>query len=121
MVKIKIHSIVDVITNSSSELFICDTNKSLEMIKELLQDMLNLYNKGNNINYKFEDVFCEPKIFTKNDVIYPFDDDYKYIWGYEIEDNIGKIVIESMSDNSIPFELMELIEGIFEAKRYHLG
>ena len=30
------HSILDVITNSSTELFVCDTNKTVEMIKEML-------------------------------------------------------------------------------------
>jgi hypothetical protein len=30
------HSILDVITNSSTELFICDTNKTIEVVKEIL-------------------------------------------------------------------------------------
>lgn len=33
---INLHSILDVITNSSTELFVCDTNKTVEMIKEIL-------------------------------------------------------------------------------------
>lgn len=130
MVKIKIHSIIDVITNSSSELFICDTDKSLEIIKELLQDMLDLYNKGNDTNYKFDEVFSEPYLYTKEDVDKEKQDLEEwnkkgYGWngyGYEgKEENIGKIVIESKDDNSIPFDLMELIEGMFDARRYHLG
>lgn len=57
MLIIDLHSFVDLITNSSSELFVCDTDKSLDAIKELLQDMLNLSNKCNGTKIKFEDAF----------------------------------------------------------------
>ena len=39
--KINFHSFVDVITNSSTELFVIDTDKSLELIKEFLQDIFD--------------------------------------------------------------------------------
>ena len=42
---IKTHSFVDLITNSSSELFICDTKKTVDMVKELLQTLLDTHNK----------------------------------------------------------------------------
>lgn len=38
---INTHSIVDVITNSSSEMFVCDTDKSLEFIRITIQQLLN--------------------------------------------------------------------------------
>ena len=39
---ITIHSEIDLITNSSTELFICNTNKSLEIVKEILESNKNL-------------------------------------------------------------------------------
>jgi len=44
-------------------------------------------------------------------------------WGYEKKENIGKIMIESESDNSIPHEMFEWIELAFgwNTQRYHLG
>ena len=41
MIIISIHSMVDVITNSSTELFILDTEKSVEVVKDILKDELD--------------------------------------------------------------------------------
>ena len=40
---IPIHSFVDVITNSSTELFIIDKEKGLEMVKEIVEEGLKKY------------------------------------------------------------------------------
>jgi hypothetical protein len=37
------HSFIDVITNSSTELFVCDTDKSIETVKEILAADPNVY------------------------------------------------------------------------------
>ena len=42
---INTHSFVDLITNSSSELFVCNTNKSIESIKEILKSLLETHTK----------------------------------------------------------------------------
>lgn len=117
---VNVHSIVDVITNSSTELFVCDTKKSLDQVKEILEKMLDLYNSTleDEHPYSFEDVFCEPYIYTKEIYERKKDDDY---WGYDNEETIGKIIIMSSSDNSIPFSLFDLIEDVFNANRKHLG
>ena len=52
------HSIIDVITNSSSELFIFKTDRSLRIIKEMLNDLLETYRKSSdyaNRNLDFKD------------------------------------------------------------------
>lgn len=66
---VKPHSTIDLITNSSSEIFILNKYKSLEFIKEILQDMLNSENELNKkLDYdtenlkEFSDVFREPII-----------------------------------------------------------
>jgi hypothetical protein len=40
---INIHSFVDVITNSSTELFVCDTDKALETVKSMVSEMESKY------------------------------------------------------------------------------
>ncbi len=62
---IDIHSFIDVITNSSSELFICDTKKSVESVKEALESFLIAYNTGNEMDYSFEAVFGKIDIITE--------------------------------------------------------
>lgn len=47
-----IHSISDVITNSSSELFLLDTNTSLDKVKEVISTILD------------KDSYCDPYIFN---------------------------------------------------------
>jgi len=73
----KPHSIIDVITNSSSELFVCNTNKSIEFIKAALQEMLDECEKerkkGNPeyydaVNLEFDEVFGEIQILTEETV-----------------------------------------------------
>jgi len=43
LIVINLHSFIDVITNSSTELFVCDTDKTVEMVKEILIADPNVY------------------------------------------------------------------------------
>jgi hypothetical protein len=51
--KLKIHSVIDLITNSSTEIF-TRSNNSLEACKEMLNEILALL----NIEKKCDDIFC---------------------------------------------------------------
>ena len=146
---IALHSSVDVITNSSSEIFICSTNNSLEDVKEILQSLLDIHHKadpyyGNN----FDDVFGEIYVLDESNVdsyidlmveweCWPRDISYhdkqyqkklaearrlyrKEHYGDPTE-LYGKIVINSNGDNSIPWGIQQSIEELFHAKRTHLG
>ena len=118
---IQTHSFVDVITNSSTELFVCDTDKSIETVKQMLQQLINqtLIENG-QITIPcpiYGEIFDEPFIYTKE----MYDDRSDYAWGYEKESNIGKIMIMGSDDNSIPYELFNVIESTFDATSWHLG
>ncbi len=113
---------VDLITNSSSELFVCDTEKSLDMVKEVLVKLCGLYNEKQNLKLPehryalnmdklFTDVFNEPYIQEGD----------RDIEGYGVFIPKNTIIIESASDNSIPYDLFDDIESIFHAQRHHLG
>lgn len=202
-------SFVDVITNSSSELFICNTEKSISMIKSILKSILDKHNKMKGENHSYEDCFGEISIVdgknptgeyfiddmpdTKEDALverrikileYMFEEMMmskdrmswnKLNWseqerlttewvdiqmaGYQREETlssvmdsksempdwwhtgdyrpttgrrfyeplkwkgqyIGRIIIPSSTDNSIPYEIFDEIESIFNAERHHLG
>lgn len=176
----KPHSIVDIITNSSSELFICNTDKSKEVIEEYLREMIkfnNLENKyqttyehsfgdimvvdESNVDeiideyvigwgfhsYKWNDVDNPPDLYELHsehapykfpydqnreynekirDTIHKKEEKTKANWlaknGEKVKKQlIGNILIFSQSDNSIPFELFEIIENRLNAERIHLG
>ena len=111
---IPVHSMVDVITNSSTELFVLDTNKSLKTIKEILQEAIDLHNSSMGTNLKFEDVFDDPYIGEAP------------LGGWEdfyTSKIIGGVVLKGASDNSIPFWMFDFIENIFgwRTERFHLG
>ncbi len=40
---VKLHSLVDVITNSSTELFIIDKNKGLDFVRQIVEETYNKY------------------------------------------------------------------------------
>ena len=58
---VRVHSVVDIITNSSSELFVGKSTKDVETVKELLQKMLDVSNEASGISYSFSDCFQEPR------------------------------------------------------------
>ena len=154
--KLKIHSIIDIITNSSTELFVIDDDKSIEAVIEILNILCdkwnelaaigcygecNVLNKRKTLSNKtdkkppqiksFDDMFNKPYIYTKSqyeeqqrkDIIYKqeFNSSYSSLWDYESKENIGKIIISSAYDNSIPYQMFEWIEEIFNTTRHHLG
>jgi hypothetical protein len=67
MIVINTHSCIDVITNSSSELFICSTDKSLEVIKDIIITFVIAYDKAYEYGKTFEDMFEEPYILEELD------------------------------------------------------
>jgi len=129
IIVIKIHSFVDVITNSSTELFVADTKKSLKQVKEILKELVNHYNSG--VEKGFYDYGSKTSIddflvyiYTKEKYDKHIIEDTEYGndgWDYEKKENIGKIIIEGTDDNIIPYELFDIIEKVFNASREHLG
>jgi len=115
---VTIHSFVDIITNSSTELFVLDTDKSVEFVKEILQEAINLHNKADNTNLKFKDIFEEPYIGSGKGELYG----HGYSDCYSSKINEG-IIITGAEDNSIPYWMFEFIESIFgySTERFHLG
>lgn len=102
------------VSNSSSSSFICRTDKTEEEIILFLTKLLDLYNEATGTTLKYEDCFQQPRMGSKNDEKYLKD------WEENIE-AVGQVIIESAGDNSIPYELFDLINLAFNAERIHLG
>lgn len=168
------HSLIDVITNSSTELFIASTDKSVDAIKEFLAGLSYYAGCGEDCGVGRIYVLTEDNIqeFIKYNHYYldmctdidsdEFCDDYfrergwnrsgwrsedeneketysKHIReaysAYEIyEENflndhmeeykknlIGKTIIEGYDDNSIPYEIWNILQSQLNAYHIHLG
>lgn len=118
---IKIQSISDLITNSSSEVFICSTESNPEITKYEIQEFINtlMYVLG----------YDNDEFYTGANVIVAEGDGIIGGWDYTYKK--GDILIESKDDNSIPWNIMNILEDLeyipkFENKitnveRHHLG
>ena len=111
-----IQSISDIITNSSSEVFIIDSNKH-QLISQFLKEICELFGYDVNEIMEFESVTKDGKIE-----------------GWDIKYKKGNLLIHSSGENSIPSIIMTLIEelewdysekvkamNIKEVRRKHLG
>jgi hypothetical protein len=120
-IAINLHSFVDVITNSSSELFVCNTDKAVETVESILREKLIQFNTLHDRNYVYEDCFDPVYIYTQEMHTEGGSGPYGHGWDYENQNNVGKLIIQSACDNTIPYDMFDLIEGLFDANRHHLG
>ena len=116
-VVINVHSMVDLITNSSTELFVLDTEKSLEVVKEILQCAIDLHNKTQGVLYGFRDIFEEPYIGSGKEAL---GEGWTDFYNSKIEKGI---IVCGAGDNAIPYWMFNFIEEVFgyQTERFHLG
>ena len=103
------------VSNSSSSSFVCDTELAPGEVAAKLEELIKMYNKLMNKHYDYDSMFEYPRIGTPHT--------HKDWHDYEpsLRTAGGKIVIDSAGDNTIPYELFDLIEVMFEGVRCHLG
>ena len=108
-----IQSFSDIITNSSSEVFVISTNKHAE-VAEFLSNVCDLFG------------------VDMDEIMYYNSATHSEVVGYNLKCKKGDLVIRSTHDNSIPGIIMNIIEdldyspkgkelGIREVNREHLG
>lgn len=110
------------VSNSSSSSFVCKTKMSPEEVEMILCRMVDVYHDRNK-NHPFYGKETYETMFEK-----PFygsgayDEQLSdYLEQYKGRSTNGKLIIESVGDNSIPFELFDPIEKAFNGIRLHLG
>lgn len=124
------------VSNSSSEAFICKTDKTPFQIEVELHLLVEAHNQMNDFSRKFEDVFRKPFVAKEKEEILDsylsyyrkdkkdgmvFDASDFYDMQDYSEDYEGKVIIYSAGDNTIPYSLFEIIEEAYNATRLHLG
>ncbi len=79
---INVHSMVDIITNSSTEIFVLDTEKGLQMVKDMVMEMERKYPNeyGHRINVDLADDWELRDIFG-------------YHWDKDEQENMIKFLI----------------------------
>lgn len=134
--------LTDIITNSSSEIFICNTDKTKEAVEEFLFDLYELLGKGcspldqmtvgkldyntfSNIAwYKYDYDFYDECRSSDGKVDYKkvhrMQDDF-IASKWNTYDKKDSLIIESTSDNSIPYDVWDILINNFNAERIHLG
>lgn len=125
---LKIQSISDVITNSSSEIFIINDPKDISMKIEAyegflygIQEYCNLFIEAEHQKGYYEDIESYEDCFHSSIAESKYYDKF-----YEYSYYPGDLLIESNGDNSIPWEVMDYIENSaskhgYSCKRRHLG
>lgn len=119
---IHIQSVSDLITNSSSEVFICSVDSvNTKALKSEIESLINTLMEA--LGYVDDDYYTGAvvEIADKDGIIEG--------WGYKYKK--GDILIWSNEENSIPWNIMEILEDLdclpkFEDKvadveRHHLG
>lgn len=128
IIVIKVQSFSDIVTNSSSELFVIknhDDKFEMSAIKAILEDLVEVCRSAS----KYSD---KGYLLSYNENL----DDMLYVYEasgepnsrlkeyYNVEYSRGDIIIESATDNSIPSIVMEFIQDWFGydvCQRYHIG
>ena len=119
---IHIQSVSDLITNSSSEVFICSVNNTnARALAAEIQGFIDTLMEV--LGFEGDDYYSGAEVTIANS------DGEIDGWGYKYKK--GDILIESRDDNSIPWSIMAVLEDlpylpkfekrITDVERHHLG
>lgn len=104
ILKLKLHSVIDLITNSSTEIFACADEDSAKTIKEFINAIL----KQAGSDKTSDDLFTvRPYVLDENE-----NPDYENI-DYGSYETIVYLEIKSITDDT---DLSDLISNVFELR-----
>jgi hypothetical protein len=124
-IKINVHSFIDVITNSSTEIFISTHDKTITLAKELINGLLKVAKSEKTADDLFE-LHTEEKLYLINYNEYDGDEEEKYIKTGEkydeekftTEDSDGwsesRLIIKPKDNSNTTIDLVEKIYEMFE-------
>lgn len=103
MIKINIHSLIDVITNSSTEIFVNSHANTIRYFKELIEDLMKCMDVEGKAEDYFEFYIDEESVSTEDD------DDYC----------IKNLVIKSKNNSNLCCNISERIDKIFSVEEVY--
>jgi hypothetical protein len=131
--RMKLHSISDIVTNSSTEIFVIPADKKVTA-EEFLADMEPIWEAWKKRKLESSETWgsyygvCEDTKFRDIIDIFVANKDVKETYtGYKNREetfyqyNSGDLVVRGSEDNIIPYALFSLIDDMFDAEHYHLG
>ena len=118
---IRVQSVSDIITNSSSEVFICTTNGNQDELATEVQEFIDTLMKV--LGYENDEFYTGATVEVAKEDGKVEDFGYKY--------NKGDLLIWSKDENSIPWNIVGILEdldilpkfedNISDVTRHHLG
>lgn len=113
---IPVQTVSDIITNSSSEVFILDTGKTCEETVGSMNWRTLLKN-----NY----ILKEPLYDIAEEFLENYNGPEPTVWNigkrYDVRGLDGKVLVVSYDDNSIPYDTWDKINNLFNGWNVHLG
>jgi len=106
-IAIPIHSIIDVITNSSTEIYTNTHSKSIEYAKDLINEILDAAGSDKTADDLFEFEIIEDEEHDPND------------WNCMSAENTLKIT--SKGDSEKPLNLLNKLQNIFSQEAHYDG
>lgn len=105
IISINLDSFVGIITNSSSELFVLERQKSLEFVKEVITTLINSYNSIHESSYTYDTCFKEPEYCKYHFQYYKLPEDFrkKLERVYKIPKTMSALVDQVYQDGKIAF------------------
>ena len=107
------------VSNSSSSSFVCDISLSPEKVVEQLHTILHHFGQIMDRDYEYSDVFGE--VFSTSEEVPYSEISYIEYCRATRGDLKDKVIIRSQGDNTIPYEMFDLIKNRFNAFRIHRG
>lgn len=129
----KFHSISDIITNSSTELFVVPKKNEVtaEEFLEVMEPVWRVYrDKKLKIDKRWAEYYGVHEETSFKDLVDIFVascgtretwTDYQDRERVYYEYDEGDLIIKGAGDNLIPYALFNFIDEIFSARHYHLG
>jgi len=141
IILIQVDSVSDLITNSSTDIFGCQTAMTENAIRELLDNVAKAAGESAGCTVKTSTLrgfFDEIKwyaaydlgIRVTDDLVFEKESDnyftlwlakYRHYFGHNANAKTKVILIRGKEDNSIPYWIQQFIEDRLTGLRYHLG
>jgi len=122
---ISVHSFVDVITNSSTELFVCDTDKSVETVRAMVDEMQNRYPNEYGHRLHTDSMSTDDWRIQELTNVYAEEEDivkYLEMKGYKVtkpsETPVSKYISISAERGGLDPRVKEFIESTFNVIHY---